>query len=73
MIEVKIKNKEGVVVINRIHLGKDVLHLPNKPCNKGHILQSYGQEEFHQGKRGIFSEESFLSSLVVTKNLRKKK
>ncbi len=57
--EIKIKNKEGVVVINRIHTDKCV----QKQYCIGVNNQGIGQNDCS----GVFLEESFLSSLVSDK------
>ncbi len=66
---VNIKNKEGVVVI-RNHLDTCVRH---HPCSTSYhnqsILELHVQEYKNQAKRGIFCEESFLSSLDYDKKL----
>ncbi len=75
MIEVKIKNKEGVVVIARKvrvrHNSNNTYHRQqHKYIHVDKEASFPYQELLSQAKRGIFCEESFLSSVVMTKNLR---
>ncbi len=63
MKEIKIKNKEGVVVINRIHSDKGVLRESSTP-SYNHYTSLQNQLSF-QGKE-IFVRR-FLSSVVMTK------
>ncbi len=58
MKEIKIKNKEGVVVINRILSGKCV------PIKENNILSNRG--------KSLLFEDTFLSSLVYDKKVEEK-